>query len=184
MDRHPRLLGSRAAANAARGLFVAVLVLTPATVLADSEAPPVNPADYAEELQGFVPGAAALEGKILAPCCWNQTLDIHGSEPSMALRREIRKRLRAGESADTIQASLVERYGTKILAVPSDSPLKGVAAALALGMVGAGAAAFAMLKRWRSRGNADKARKAKEPQAPPDEKLDARLDAELKALDD
>jgi len=161
------------------------LLASPAEVRADAEAPPVNPADYAEEIQGYVPGAAALEGKILAPCCWNQTLDIHGSEPSMALRREIRRRLRAGETADVIQASLVERYGTKILAVPADSPLKGVAAVLALGMIGAGFAAFAMLKRWRTRGN-DKGEKAKpKGDAPaPDEKLEARLDAELRALDD
>jgi cytochrome c-type biogenesis protein CcmH len=163
-------------------LFAILTLAAPAR--ADVEAPPVNPADYAEELQGYVPGAAALEGKILAPCCWNQTLDIHGSEPSMALRREIRKRLRAGESADAIQASLVERYGKKILAVPNESPLKGVAAFLALGMVGAGALAFSMLKRWRTRGSDKSSKRRATETAPIDEKLDARLDAELKALDD
>jgi len=161
------------------------LLASPAEVHADAEAPPVNPADYAEEIQGYVPGAAALEGKILAPCCWNQTLDIHGSEPAMALRREIRRRLRAGETADVIQASIVERYGTKILAVPADSPLKGVAAVLALGMIGAGFGAFSMLKRWRSRGTDKGAPKTPKGEAPPaDAKLDARLDAELRALDD
>jgi len=166
-------------------LLGAALFASPAEVRADAEAPPVNPADYAEEIQGYVPGAAALEGKILAPCCWNQTLDIHGSEPAMALRREIRRRLRAGETADVIQASIVERYGTKILAVPADSPLKGVAAVLALGMVGAGFAGFAMLKRWRTRGTAKSdSAKAKGEATPPDAKLDARLDAELRALDD
>jgi cytochrome c-type biogenesis protein CcmH len=153
---------------------------------ADQEAPPHDPADYAEEIQGYVPGAAVLEGKILAPCCWNQTIDIHGSEPSMALRREIRRRLRAGESEDAIMASLVDRYGAKILAVPAGSPLKGVAAVMALGMAGAGILAFGMLKRWRKRGGTtaakDKSQKGETP--PVDEKLEARLNAELSALDD
>lgn len=161
-------------------LGAALLVATAGS--ADQEAPPLDMADYAEELQGYVPGAAVLEGKILAPCCWNQTIDIHGSEPAMALRREIRRRLRAGETEETITASLVGRYGPKILAVPPGSPLKSVAAVMALSMGGAGILAFGMLKRWRARSApAEGKRKKTEPV---DEKLDARLDAELKALDD
>jgi cytochrome c-type biogenesis protein CcmH len=165
--------------------LLGAVVAFPALGFADQEAPPHDPADYAADLQGYVPGAAVLEGKILAPCCWNQTLDIHGSEPSMALRREIRRRLRAGESEEAITASLVERYGAKILAVPPGSPLKSVAAVMALGMGGAGILAFGMLKRWRARGSTrnDKA-KASKDETPADPKLDARLDAELRALDD
>jgi cytochrome c-type biogenesis protein CcmH len=165
-------------------LVLVAVVAWPMFARADKEAPPHNPADYAAELQGNVPGAAVLEGKILAPCCWNQTIDIHGSEPSMALRREIRKRLRAGESEDAILASMVERYGAKILAVPEDSPLKGVAALMALGMGGPGFLAFAMLRRWRARGNAPAEKNARKTDAAEEKKLDARLDAELKALDD
>jgi cytochrome c-type biogenesis protein CcmH len=166
-------------------LVLGAVVAFPAPGLADQEAPPHDPTDYAAELQGYVPGAAVLEGKILAPCCWNQTLDIHGSEPSMALRREIRKRLRAGESEEAITASLVERYGAKILAVPPGSPLKGVAAVMALGMGGAGILAFGMLKRWRARGTpADDKTKKPNAEDAVEAKLDARLDAELKALDD
>jgi cytochrome c-type biogenesis protein CcmH len=166
-------------------LLLGAVAVWPAVGRADPEAPPIDPADYAAELQGYVPGAAVLEGKILAPCCWNQTIDIHGSEPSMALRREIRRRLRAGESEDAIMQSLVERYGAKILAVPAGSPLKGVAAVMALGMGGAGILAFGMLKRWRTRGAAgDKEKSKKRDAASADPKLDARIDAELKALDD
>jgi cytochrome c-type biogenesis protein CcmH len=165
-------------------LLAFALLLSPAASLADSEAPPENPDEYAEEIQGYVPGASALEGKILAPCCWNQTIDIHGSEPSMALRREIRRRLRAGETPDVIQASLVERYGKKILAVPPTSPLKGLAVVLALGMGVAGVFAIRMLRRWRGKPAAPGDPKAKAASKPPDEKLEARLDAELRQLDD
>ena len=172
--------------TAAAALAVSFALALPASLAladGDPEAPPDDAAKYAEELQGYVPGASALEGRIMAPCCWTQTIDIHGSEVANDLRREIRKRLKGGESADTIEASLVNRYGTKILAVPPGSPLKTLATLLALGMGGAGAAAFFMLKRWRERTPAPAA-------GPPvtkaegDAQLDARLDAELRALDD
>src|SRR5262245_9645491 len=57
-----------------------------------------------EDLSDYVPGAARLEGRLLAPCCWIQTLDVHGSEVAVGLRTEIRHRLRAGESAGAIEA--------------------------------------------------------------------------------
>jgi cytochrome c-type biogenesis protein CcmH len=165
-------------------LVAALLLLLPGWALAqsDPEAPPEDPARYAPELQGYVPGAAALEGRIMAPCCWMQTIDIHGSEIASELKVEIRKRLRAGETADAIQASLVQRYGPRILAVPPGSPLKSVATLLALGLVGAGAGALVMLKRWRGRARAHAAATPK--RVGNDAQLDARLDAELRALDD
>jgi cytochrome c-type biogenesis protein CcmH len=172
--------------RSAFALVVAVgLTLAPALALAsaDPEAPPDDAAKYAEELQGYVPGASALEGRIMAPCCWTQTIDIHGSEIANDLRREIRRRLRAGESADAIQASFVDRYGDRILAVPPGSPLKAVATLLALSMAGAGAAGFMMLKRWRRRGVPVGGMPAPAT-GPKDTQLDARLDAELRALDD
>src|ERR1700690_4185349 len=83
---------------------------------AETTAPPT---DIGEK----VPGAERLEGRLLAPCCWAQTLDIHGSDIATSLRREIRTRLKAGESADAIEASLVARYGEKMRAVPDRVPL-------------------------------------------------------------
>ena len=172
--------------TAAAALAVTFALALPASLAfadGDPEAPPDDAAKYAEELQGYVPGASALEGRIMAPCCWTQTIDIHGSEVANDLRREIRKRLKGGESADTIEASLVNRYGTKILAVPPGSPLKTLATLLALGMGGAGAAAFVMLKRWRERTPVP-AEGPPVKKAEGDAQLDARLDAELRALDD
>jgi cytochrome c-type biogenesis protein CcmH len=145
---------------------------------------PAASAQSSEELRTFVPGAAALEGKILAPCCWNQTVDIHGSEIANQIRSEIRRRLRAGESADAIQASLVDRYGAKILAMPADSPLAGIAFALLVGIGGVGVAGFFMLKRWRRAGAASKTSKKEPRDEASNERLDARLDAELRALDE
>ena len=166
-------------------VVVAVPLLAAASASADAQhAPPAASAGPGDEFQGYVPGASALEGRIRAPCCWNQTIDIHGSEISNDLKREIRRRLRAGESADTIEASFVERYGPRILAVPPGSPLKNVAAVLAVAMAGAGVLGFRMLRRWR-KPDAPAAKKTEaKPAGPGDRQLDARLDAELRALDD
>jgi cytochrome c-type biogenesis protein CcmH len=138
--------------------------------------------DFADDIQGDVPGASAIEGRLMAPCCWTQTIDIHGSEISIAMRHEIRRRLRNGESADTIQASFVQRYGPKILAVQPNSPLKGVFIGLSIVMGGAGVASVLMLGRWRKRSESGDPPETKRSEAR--DKWDDKLDAELHDLDE
>jgi cytochrome c-type biogenesis protein CcmH len=167
-------------------LLAATLWVLPGAALAD-EAPHSHAATEAgEDLQEYVEGANRLEGRIMAPCCWNQTIDIHGSEPAYELRREIRRRLKGGESADAIEASLVQRYGQKILAVPDSSPLGSLATLLALGFGAAGVSAYFMLKRWSRVGAANKAEKRDETKssaAPKKDSLDERLDRELAEIE-
>ena len=168
--------------------LAAALWLVPGAALADSEPAEHVPASEAgEDLQEYVEGATRLEGRIIAPCCWNQTIDIHGSEPAYQLRREIRRRLKAGEAPDTIEASLVQRYGAKILAVPDTSPLGSLATLLAIGFGGAGVAAYLMLKRW-SRAGAATAKAEKKAAGEPGteskrDALDERLDRELAEIE-
>lgn len=164
--------------------LAAALWVVPGAAVADGQHAEHVPASEAgEDLQEYVEGASRLEGRIIAPCCWNQTIDIHGSEPSYQLRREIRRRLKAGESADTIEASLVQRYGAKILAVPDASPLSSLATLLAVGFGGAGVAAYFMLKRWTRAGAASTKASKKADAAggaePKRDALDERLDREL-----
>jgi cytochrome c-type biogenesis protein CcmH len=130
-----------------------------------------------------VPGAAALEGKIIAPCCWNQTIDIHGSEVSTQLRVEIRNRLKAGETTEAIEASLVQRYGQKVIAVPQGSQLGTTGVMLAIAMGAAGVFAFSLLRRWRDRVAPPPPKREGEEPAAATPALDRRLDAELAALD-
>ena len=170
-------------------ILAAALALAPAVAFAaDVEHPEHVPASEAgEDLQEYVPGAARLEGRIIAPCCWNQTIDIHGSEPAYELRREIRKRLKAGESADAIEASLVQRFGPKILAVPDSSPLGGLATLLSVGFGAAGVAGYFMLKRWSRAGKKPGTAAAGEKPAtgePKRDALDERLDRELSEIRD
>jgi cytochrome c-type biogenesis protein CcmH len=173
-------------------LLWAAVALSPALSRADDE--PAEHADHAhknqtgEDFGTYVEGASRLEGRIMAPCCWMQTIDIHGSPIADELRAEIRRRLRAGETPDAIEASLVQRYGPKILAVPNSSPLGGVATVLALAFGGAGVAGYFMLKRWTRAGKQASVQPAPktEPAAaePKRDALDERLDRELSEIGD
>ncbi|MCC6903155.1 MAG: cytochrome c-type biogenesis protein CcmH [Polyangiaceae bacterium] len=144
--------------------------------------PPAEKGDFSEAVEG----ASALEGRIRAPCCWNQTLDIHGSESANELRREIRRRLKAGESQDAIQTDFVRRYGEKILAVPPGNPLKDVGVILSLLFGASGIGALFMLARWRKRTLADRAAEAaagkKSKKKPERDAYDDEIDAELEKL--
>jgi cytochrome c-type biogenesis protein CcmH len=142
------------------------------------EPPPAN-------FDKFVPGAAELEGRIIAPCCWTQTIDIHGSPISTELRLEVRRRLSAGESAESIEHSLIDRYGPKIMAVPAGSKLGGTGVWLGLSMALAGCGAVFLLRRWQHRSLlAHAPATAPLPAgAPSDAALEARVDAELSRLD-
>jgi len=162
--------------------FSVLLALLPIAAASTAHAEPHHEQPQEGISFDHVPGAAALEGRIIAPCCWNQTIDIHGSELSTQLRVEIRKRLTAGETPETIEASLVQRYGEKVIAVPKGSRLGATGVLLAIAMGAAGVFAFSLLRRWRDRVQPPPpARDADEQAATP--ALDRRLDAELAALD-
>lgn len=161
-------------------LFLAAALASPGGASAEPHAH--GDAENQGNLGDYVPGAAELDGRIIAPCCWNQTIDIHGSEVSSGLRREIRERLRAGETPANIEAALVERYGKKILAVPQGSRLGSTGVLLGGLFASAGLGAVFLLRRWQQRS----ASRAKAEGAPGSERrdaLDERLDAELSRLD-
>lgn len=93
--------------------LVVALCLTARTPAFAEEAPAPVADDGA-----FVQGEKSVETRLLAPCCWNGTLDVHESDLARDLRREIRARLRGGETVDAVEESLVARYGERVRATP------------------------------------------------------------------
>lgn len=83
--------------------------------------------------------AADLLGRLRAPCCWKQTLDVHASPLADELREEIKRRVGAGESVAAIEADLVVRYTDRIRAVPNAGFLTP------LGMFGMMAGVFGLI---------------------------------------
>lgn len=128
-----------------------------------------------EVRSGDHPGHS-LEARLMAPCCWQQTLDAHDSPEARALRDEIDTRVLRGEPIASIEADMVRRYGERIRAVPSASVLDGVAlfsiTLLALGAI----ASWRLLARGAPRAT----------ETPPDAPAvsDARLDDELARFDE
>jgi cytochrome c-type biogenesis protein CcmH len=138
------------------------------------------------EIGEKVPGAERLEGRLLAPCCWTQTLDIHGSEIANTLRREIRTRLKAGESPEAIERSLISRYGERIRAVPDKVPLNTMGTVGWLGVAASAAFLAYLLRQWRKRSlmGQDGAEPQTRITRDAVEATDERLESELRRLHD
>jgi cytochrome c-type biogenesis protein CcmH len=98
-----------------------------------------------------------LEQRLVAPCCWVQTLDVHDSPVAQELRAEIHRRLLAGEPASKIEADMVARYGERIRAMPPGNPLAKVAAAVSGAVALAALLLVLMVRRWVKRDRAAQA---------------------------
>jgi cytochrome c-type biogenesis protein CcmH len=92
-------------------LTVPIILALLIGVHAAMAAEPASPAALEEQ-------ARALERQLMAPCCFSQTVDQHESEVSREMRAEMRGWLAEGASEEQILDRFVERYGTRILAVP------------------------------------------------------------------
>ncbi|WP_240488423.1 cytochrome c-type biogenesis protein [Labilithrix luteola] len=129
-----------------------------------------------------LPGAKALESRLYAPCCYGGTLDTHESDLAHDLRKEIESRVEHGEALDAIQNDFVARYGEKVLAARSDTPIRAMGMAVVAVLVIAGAGLTIALRRWTKR--EPSAVTKRDAGATPDAgHLDARIDAELAELD-
>lgn len=126
------------------------------------------------------PGAAALEARLYAPCCYGGTLDAHDSDLARDLRKEIEGRLARGEESESIQADFVVRYGERVVAARSDGPIRAMGLWISgLTMAAAVGLGFA-LRRWtrKPENGAPLLAAAGLPDA-----FDQRLDDELADLD-
>jgi len=59
-----------------------------------------------------------IEGKLMAPCCYTQTIDVHDSEIARQMRGDVTAMVLAGKSEAQILDFYKSEYGESILAVP------------------------------------------------------------------
>jgi cytochrome c-type biogenesis protein CcmH len=59
-----------------------------------------------------------IEGRLMAPCCYTQTIDVHESEIAQQMRGEVTQMVLAGQSDEAIINHYKAIYGEGILAVP------------------------------------------------------------------
>lgn len=73
---------------------------------------------------------ADVEQSLVAPCCWNMTVDHHDSPASREVRAKITELVKAGMTKQQIldYFSSQPRYGERILATPSQKTLLGKSA--------------------------------------------------------
>lgn len=135
-----------------------------------------------DALAQLQPGAAALESRLNAPCCYGGTLDMHDSELARDLRKEIEERLAHGETSDAIQADFVERYGERVIAARSDKPIAAMTLSLLALMAAAAVGVSFLMRRWTRRPVARPTTTTAVPTRR--DELDDRLDAELVDFDD
>ena len=55
---------------------------------------------------------------LIAPCCFSQQVSVHQSPAADDMRRDIRRRLAAGQTRQQILDAYAAQYGARILAQP------------------------------------------------------------------
>jgi cytochrome c-type biogenesis protein CcmH len=126
--------------------------------------------------------ALAIEGKLMAPCCWSSTISQHYSEIADEIRRDIRTMLGAGKSEREVLDYYVSVYGERILASPSARGFN-LLAWLLPGMFFLACAAFILwlLRRWTVSRSVQTT--AGSPGVPVDENYMRRMEKELKEFE-
>jgi cytochrome c-type biogenesis protein CcmH/NrfF len=165
------------------GWAVAAVLAITAPGAAWSQPPPA-PAPVAAAPAGSPDEAAAAEARVLfrevmSPFCPGLTLADCPSPNAFTMRGDIERRLKAGESRETVLAELVQSYGTQVLADPSGTPIGSIVwgVPFAISLLAAIGLAFFLRRATRAHGQ--------EPTAAPAEsaQLRSRVDDELAAMD-
>jgi cytochrome c-type biogenesis protein CcmH len=59
-----------------------------------------------------------VEGRLLAPCCYTQSIAEHGSEIARQMRREVAQKVAEGRTEEEVISYYKALYGDRILIVP------------------------------------------------------------------
>lgn len=129
---------------------------------------------------------ADIEHSLVAPCCWNMTVDKHDSPKSRAVRTEISELLKEGKSKKEILKyfSSKPEYGERILASPSQDTLLGKSAywLIPVAILMGAFLVVGSLKKWSS-SDGQEAVKDKVTDKPENSSYAARVEEDLKSLE-
>lgn len=142
--------------------------------------------DLTEQQQAL---QAEIEHNLVAPCCWNMTVDQHDSQASRQVRAKITELIKEGKGKEEILAyfSSQPQYGERILAKPSQESLLGkfaywmIPIAFMFGIV-----IVAVVIKHLSRTEAKKARTQGQSASQPNNEitdLEKQVEEELKQFD-
>ena len=121
-----------------------------------------------------------IAGKLIAPCCWKQTVDVHHSAASDKIKAEIRDALQKGQKEEQIIDRFVAEYGERIRAIPKPEGINLFLWILPAAVLFVGALIIALYLRYVTRHKNDT--KAA-PQVPMNESELKRVEKELNAFD-
>ncbi len=62
--------------------------------------------------------AKKIQERLMAPCCWSESVAVHRSETAAEMRVEIARMVAGGSSEEQIIETYVGRYGERILMEP------------------------------------------------------------------
>ena len=147
---------------------------------------PASSAPGADELTAEQKALKAeVEHSLVAPCCWNMTVDQHDSPTSRKVRDEIANLVRAGKNKEEILRyfSSQPQYGERILATPSQDTLLGKSAywLIPIAILFGGCVVVVAIRKMTSRPAAEAKKTGRKPVE--DSPLSERIEAELKDLD-
>lgn|GEM_PF-1186341 len=137
--------------------------------------------DLAPEQQRLVED---LEGKLIAPCCWTQTVSVHESQAAESVKMQLRSLAASGKNEDEIVDYMVGQYGEKILAAPRASGFNALAYILPVLAILAGAAGLTFAaSKWSGgrKPTAEVPTSTREDQRTSD--LNKRMEEELSSFD-
>lgn len=101
--------------------------------------------------------ARRIEGQLIAPCCFAQTVANHYSDVAEQIKKQIRRRLAQGVTEEQLLNEYVRVYGERILAEPQARGFNLLAYLLPpLAIAGGLGSVCLFLRQWRPSGVHDR----------------------------
>jgi cytochrome c-type biogenesis protein CcmH len=96
---------------------------------------------------GEDPGRARrIQERLMAPCCWSESVALHRSEAALEMKRQIEQLIAQGKTDTEIVAVFTARYGQRILVEP-EGGTGAMLTAIPVGAVALGVVITALIIR-------------------------------------